>query len=49
MADANNPYFKDGQWYWYDEAYCEVGPYDTKEGAEKSLNGYCKWLNGTNC
>lgn len=45
MADANNPYLRNGKWYWYDEAYEDTGPYDTKGEAEISLFKYCMWLN----
>lgn len=32
----------EGQWYFWDEVWAyRIGPYDTREEAAKSLDGYC--------
>lgn len=38
-----NPYFRDGGWYWFAEDESEEGPFETREEALMELNIYCKW------
>uniref|UniRef100_A0A6M3LSL7 Uncharacterized protein n=1 Tax=viral metagenome TaxID=1070528 RepID=A0A6M3LSL7_9ZZZZ len=42
----DNPFFKDGKWFWYDEAGDLSKPYDTKKEAAKALSDYASWLDG---
>lgn len=45
----DNPYQRDGRWYWHDETYYESEAFDTKEEAERQLDAYVRWANGQNC
>lgn len=36
----NNPYERDGLWFFFDKSGCETGPYTTKGEAERSLQIY---------
>ena len=37
---------EDGKWYFYDETWSDVlGPYETREEADKNLTEYCRFLN----
>ena len=38
----DNPYEKDGKWWWYDETQLDYGPYDTEEEALLVLKEYCE-------
>jgi len=36
----------DGEWWWYDEAYNEYGPYETEEEAGAAWAEYCEKVLG---
>lgn len=39
-----NPYERDGKWFFYDEMGCEYGPYKSQQKAARELKSYCRWL-----
>ena len=44
-----NPVHKneDGKWYFWDEVWAhEIGPYDSKEEADKEIKKYCETVLG---
>jgi hypothetical protein len=39
-----NPYYRDGNWYWFDETELESKPYPTQTAALKDLLLHCQML-----
>lgn len=49
---ASNPFYHSESneelkvgWYYYDETFDSIGPYETEEEAQEALNKYVAWLN----